>query len=220
MRFQTHLTSRRGQSIYCAGRLIPVDQQLCVEVDDPEVIAEFRAMPGEWTDRVVAVTVPAVTAAPPAIKDATQFVRDLAADAELRGKIEGFRSAAVRRSYAESLGYRFTDAELQVAVARHQNALGSPQAPAAEPPTHPGLDPRAGQEQPAGALEGPKTAGPETQPATGGWKVPREGEDWPDPQEGMPMQYLRAMAAAYQVKVPRRATAAELVAKISAAMYE
>jgi hypothetical protein len=44
--------------------------------------------------------------------------------------------------------------------------------------------------------------------------------DWPDPDESMDVEYLREMAAAYEVKFNSRTSKKTLVTRISEAMYE
>lgn len=44
--------------------------------------------------------------------------------------------------------------------------------------------------------------------------------DWPDPDESMDVEYLREMAAAYEVKFNARTSKKTLVTRISEAMYE
>jgi hypothetical protein len=48
--------------------------------------------------------------------------------------------------------------------------------------------------------------------------VPEDG-DWPDPTEEMPMEYLREMAAAYQVKYNGLTAKKTLIKKIMIEMY-
>jgi len=50
-------------------------------------------------------------------------------------------------------------------------------------------------------------------------KIPEEGQDWPDPQTSMNIEYLQQMAQAYQVKYNLNTSKATLVKKIMAAMY-
>jgi len=47
-----------------------------------------------------------------------------------------------------------------------------------------------------------------------------EETEWPDPDESMPMDYLRKMAEAYDVKFTIKLGKKSLVKKINAAMYE
>jgi hypothetical protein len=51
------------------------------------------------------------------------------------------------------------------------------------------------------------------------WDIPGEGEDWPDPVADMPIEYLKAMADAYEVKYSKKPKAKELVKKILTEMY-
>jgi len=53
-----------------------------------------------------------------------------------------------------------------------------------------------------------------------GWEIPEEGEDWPDPTEDMPIEYLRDMAKAYQLKVHHATGKAKLVALLTEAMFD
>ena len=53
-----------------------------------------------------------------------------------------------------------------------------------------------------------------------GWKIPEEGDDWPDPTEDMPIEYLRAMAKAYQLKVHHATGKARLVTLLTEAMFD
>lgn len=51
------------------------------------------------------------------------------------------------------------------------------------------------------------------------WEIPADGEEWPDPTEGMPVDYLRKMAEAYEVKHTAKTAKKDLVKKILAEMY-
>jgi len=44
-------------------------------------------------------------------------------------------------------------------------------------------------------------------------------DEWPDPEDSMPIEYLREMAEAYEVKFTERTSAATLVKRIKKAMY-
>jgi hypothetical protein len=46
------------------------------------------------------------------------------------------------------------------------------------------------------------------------------GDDWPDPDESMDLDYLKNMAKAYGVRVTKKSTKKSLVQKIKAAMYD
>ena len=48
---------------------------------------------------------------------------------------------------------------------------------------------------------------------------PTGEEEWPDPAEAQGLDYLKAMADAYEVKYSPKIKAADLVKKIQAAMY-
>lgn len=49
---------------------------------------------------------------------------------------------------------------------------------------------------------------------------PAEGQHWPDPEPGMDIEYLRAMADAYNVRYTKNARAKTLSERIHKAMYE
>lgn len=71
-------------------------------------------------------------------------------------------------------------------------------------------------EETAQALS-PGAAEPEVVEAKYG--VPGPGEDWPDPTEDMPEEYLRQMADAYEVPHKGNVSKATLVKRIQKAMY-
>lgn len=60
---------------------------------------------------------------------------------------------------------------------------------------------------------------PATPAAEVAWREPREGEDWPDPTDEMPVDYLRKMAEAYEVKHSAKTSKRDLIKKILAEMY-
>ncbi len=52
------------------------------------------------------------------------------------------------------------------------------------------------------------------------WKEPEgETEEWPDPVDSMPIEFLRHMADAHEVPYTKKTTVKDLVAKCMAAMY-
>lgn len=51
------------------------------------------------------------------------------------------------------------------------------------------------------------------------YRVPRDGEDWPDPVDAMPIDYIRQMADAYEVKHNARTSKKDLIKKIMVEMY-
>ena len=55
--------------------------------------------------------------------------------------------------------------------------------------------------------------------ATIEWQEPAEGADWPDPVEAMPIEYLRRMADAYDVKHGTKTSKKTLIEKILVEMY-
>lgn len=50
------------------------------------------------------------------------------------------------------------------------------------------------------------------------FEVPEDG-DWPDPTDAMPIEYLRQMAEAYEVKHSAKTGKKDLIKKITAKMY-
>lgn len=59
----------------------------------------------------------------------------------------------------------------------------------------------------------------ETETQTPTWTIPAEGEEWPDPVESMPIEFLREIAKAYEVSYTPRTGRRRLVKDITAAMY-
>ena len=52
------------------------------------------------------------------------------------------------------------------------------------------------------------------------YKVPEDGDPWPDPVDGMPLDYLKLMADAYQVKYQPNIGKTKLIARLTEAMFE
>ena len=78
---------------------------------------------------------------------------------------------------------------------------------------------------PPAALEPPKVSVPAPvppPPATtqAEYTVPEEGEPWPDPVDDMPLDYLKLMADAYQVRYQPNIGKPKLIAKLTEAMFE
>lgn len=64
-----------------------------------------------------------------------------------------------------------------------------------------------------------KKRGEVAEPTEPQWKEPTGDEEWPDPTDEMPVDYLRKMAEAYEVKHTAKTSKRDLIKKIMAEMY-
>ena len=137
MQFQTLIPHKANGKIALGnGHVLAIDAFGCLDVTDPSDIAELESMPGEWSRTILAVPargpVAGVDQAKP--KTAVDLVADMGTNDALASKLAGMRSAITRRSWLESLGYRFTDAELDQAITAAAPKPPAPPAPPAEEP--------------------------------------------------------------------------------------
>lgn len=208
MKFQTLIEHKKGTGIYVNGRVIPIDAYGCVDVVDPAEIKTFQALATEWSPTIRQVVPKAAVPAPVQAKTAADLVSDLAVDSTLLAKITGMRSPTTRRSFLETQGYRFTDAELAAAL----------EPVSKEPTAEVAADVSAAvQNPPAADVQKDTQPSPEKNPGT--WAVPADGEEWPDPTPDMPVPFLRAMADAYEVKWPAKMKVEDAIKRILKAMY-
>lgn len=222
MRFQIAHKHRYNTRILVGTTIYPVDARGCVTVTNPADVQTFRAMPNEWheTDLAelpqtseAAVLVNAAPGGPALVEQRTRtaadLVRDVQTDAGLLEKLQSFRSAPGRQAWLRAQGYRCTEEELAAALEAAVAPLeASPRAAGVDalPAGRTGMQ-EAAEKAPSVPVDVPK------------WTEPAEGEDWPDPTEDMPLDYLRAMAAAYAVRSTSKTRKADLVTRIHAAMY-
>ena len=200
MKFQTLIAHKANTNLYLNGRVVPIDAFGVIEVTTDADIAQLKAMSREWSD-VVQKVEPRGPITVTTVKTVDDLIRDVQTDADLFTKLSNMRSPVTRRSWLESRGYRFTDADLEIALGARQPAPTPPAPTAATPAAAPVPSPK----------EAPKAA------AT--WAIPEEGGEWPDPTVEMPLEYLKAMASAYDVKCNSKTKPEDLVSRIHAAMY-
>lgn len=207
MKFECLLKNRRNTKLNANGRVLHIDAEGFVEVPDEATANELLGLPKEFK------LCPGQDAPP-------KHPGQLAGDAAFAAAIEAGKSreeaSKLAHMAAAALGYG-TASELKQP------------APVVAPPAAPvpatvsiaafGIEADDGVEpsfQNALPTDAPLTEDDKPQavyPA-----LPGENESWPDPVQSMTLDYLKAMADAYEVPT-KGATKAVLVEKIKQAMY-
>jgi predicted ribosomally synthesized peptide with nif11-like leader len=139
MKFQCRIEQRTA--IHLNGRLLPLDQQGCLETEDPEDIRKLKGST-EWTTAIAQRALPPSTQAPvPAIKGAGLFLDAYNADGDFRGKVDALRSPITRASFLASHGFKFTEEELTAEIAKRAPPVPEPDAEPAQAAPLPSTEP-------------------------------------------------------------------------------
>jgi len=107
-----------------------------------------------------------------------------------------------------------TDADLEKAAREADKAIAAANAKELEEDTGLMADVDSSEE----ADEAGKALAVDAEPDE--WLVPDEGEEWPDPTEDMPIDYLRQMAVAYAVTHTKKTAKKTLIKNITKEMYD
>ena len=234
MRFQTMNQHRVNGRILAGGQVHVVDEFGCVDAKTDEAVADFRGMPEEWSESIREVSPLMVNRVKSAeAKTAADLARDITQDPALRTALAGMTSKAVRRSWLEIQGYRFTDEEMAAAFAPHLQK--AQHQPAVVSSAHAALTAQyemdddqkardasaeATVQKPAGnASPAPGVVAnvPEVEPSEDDHAEPGASTA-ADPLAGMAMNDLRAQAKSLGVVANVRAKKADLIRSIREAL--
>lgn len=215
----------KNQVISIHGRPYQVDANGMVEVRQDEDVAKLRRMQNVWFEG---------TQLPPT--EAERFVAAFIKDKDLRFTLRGLEDPQARQQAMTAAGFTCSAADAEAAFRKwakthvsQAEALQEEFAQQRFAPPDPGLFTPPAAPPPPPAVEDPPAVEPEPDlekaeesapaPKTE-WSIPKEGEGWPEPTEDMPLVYLQAMAAAYDVKYGAKDKPAALVKKIIKAAHK
>lgn len=209
MRFRARSNTKYGTRISINGTPYEIDAKgflTILDTRDAHKVAtalkdEFAAVLPEKEE---------LLSVPEPTRTAMEFVALYRADIRMQAKYNRMSSPEQKEAFARSLGFSFTEAELAAAIAAQLPGVPVEATADATPIPEPVV---------AEVLAAAEPAKPDVLAEPKEWKVPGEGEDWPDPDPAMPLAYLQQMATAYEVKWDLRTSARKLVTRIRAAMY-
>lgn len=219
---QTKYAHKRLTSITVNGNTYPIDNDCCVVMENEADMKKLLSLGDEWSAKVsLGIRAKPSRAPQPgkSMRSAAEFIELASQDPEISAKMDTFRSFRALASFAEGLGFRFTENEFQVAGTAFEEARKR----SAEINAENEAKMKASEEEKK-AKKGKKGDEKKSKKINDDEDLPEvlpeeESGEWPEPADSHSLAYLRRMADAYEVQYDDSTDKAELIVSINTAMF-